>query len=112
MAIARALAHGPSIVLADEPTGNLDTEASREVFALLRRQHRERGTEFLVVTHDARIAAACDRVVRIVDGRIASGQGGPSADRSADRVQRRCSVALPVTLSGLSRARGRRVVRS
>jgi lipoprotein-releasing system ATP-binding protein len=71
VAIARALAHGPALVLADEPTGNLDTEASREVFALMRRQHRERGTAFLVVTHDARIADECDRVVRIVDGRMA-----------------------------------------
>jgi lipoprotein-releasing system ATP-binding protein len=71
VAIARALVMNPALVLADEPTGNLDTASSDEVFALLRRMHAERGTSFVVVTHDPRLAARCDRTVELVDGRIA-----------------------------------------
>lgn len=71
VAIARALVLEPPLVLADEPTGNLDTASSAEVFALLRRIHAERGTSFIVVTHDPRLAARCDRLVELVDGRIA-----------------------------------------
>ncbi len=79
VAIARALAHGPALVLADEPTGNLDTASSDEVFELMRRFNRERGTTFLLVTHDPRIAARCDRVLEIVDGRIVrDGPADPS----------------------------------
>ncbi|NWG75763.1 MAG: ABC transporter ATP-binding protein, partial [Rubrivivax sp.] len=72
VAVARALILEPALVLADEPTGNLDTASSDEVFALLRRIHEEVGTSFLVVTHDPRLAGRCDRIVEIVDGRIAS----------------------------------------
>ncbi|WP_438018612.1 ABC transporter ATP-binding protein [Sorangium sp. So ce315] len=71
VAIARALSRRPPLVLADEPTGNLDSESSAEVFALMRRFNRELGTTFLVVTHDPRIAEQCERVIEIVDGRIA-----------------------------------------
>jgi lipoprotein-releasing system ATP-binding protein len=71
VAIARALVLQPALVLADEPTGNLDTASSDEAFALLRRIHAERGTSFIVVTHDPRMAARCDRVIELVDGRIA-----------------------------------------
>jgi lipoprotein-releasing system ATP-binding protein len=71
VAIARALVMQPALVLADEPTGNLDTASSDEVFALLRQIHAERGTAFIVVTHDPRLAARCDRTVELVDGRIA-----------------------------------------
>jgi putative ABC transport system ATP-binding protein len=70
VAIARALAHRPALVLADEPTGNLDTASSDDVFELMRSMNREQGTTFLVVTHDPRIAERCGRVVEIVDGRI------------------------------------------
>jgi lipoprotein-releasing system ATP-binding protein len=77
VAIARALVLTPALVLADEPTGNLDTASSDEVFGLLRRMHAEVGTSFLIVTHDARLAARCDRIVEIVDGRIAN--DGPTA---------------------------------
>ncbi len=72
VAIARALVRRPSLVLADEPTGNLDTASSDEVFELMRRFNRELATTFLVVTHDTRIADRCDRVIEIVDGRIRS----------------------------------------
>ena len=70
VAIARALVLSPPLVLADEPTGNLDRHASDEVFALLRRMHAELNTSFLIVTHDPRLAARCDRLIELVDGRI------------------------------------------
>ncbi len=70
VAIARALANRPSLILADEPTGNLDSERSSEVLALLRRFNREHGQTFVLVTHDAEVGEACDRVVRMRDGRI------------------------------------------
>jgi lipoprotein-releasing system ATP-binding protein len=70
VAIARALVMEPPLVLADEPTGNLDTESGELVFEILRRVSARHGTAFLVVTHDERIAARCDRVLTMVDGRI------------------------------------------
>ncbi len=70
VAIARALALAPDLVLADEPTGNLDTHSADEAFALLRRFNRERGCAFIIVTHDPRLAARCDRVIELRDGRI------------------------------------------
>ncbi len=72
VAIARALALGSPLVLADEPTGNLDTHAADDIFALMRQFNRERGTAFLIVTHDPRLARRCDRIVELVDGKIAS----------------------------------------
>lgn len=71
VAIARALVLNPPLVLADEPTGNLDTASSDEVFALLRRMHAELNISFVIVTHDPRLAARCDRIIELVDGRIA-----------------------------------------
>lgn len=71
VAIARALVLQPLLVLADEPTGNLDTASSDEVFVLLRRIHEERGTSFVIVTHDSRLGERCDRLVELIDGRIA-----------------------------------------
>jgi lipoprotein-releasing system ATP-binding protein len=72
VAIARALARRPQLVLADEPTGNLDTRSSDEIFELMGRFNREAGTTFLIVTHDPRIADRCNRIVEIVDGRVKS----------------------------------------
>ena len=72
VAIARALAMRPPLVLADEPTGNLDTETSARVFALLREINRDEGTAFLIVTHDPSIAAQCERVIELVDGLVRS----------------------------------------
>ncbi|MBX3270118.1 MAG: ABC transporter ATP-binding protein [Sandaracinaceae bacterium] len=70
VAVARALMNAPPLVLADEPTGNLDTQSSDQVFALLLREQAERSTALVVVTHDPTLASRCARVVRLVDGRI------------------------------------------
>jgi lipoprotein-releasing system ATP-binding protein len=72
VAIARALITEPALLLADEPTGNLDTQTAGEVFELFRRVHRERGCAVLLVTHDPRLSANCDRTINLVDGRIVS----------------------------------------
>jgi len=72
VAIARALSCRPRLVLADEPTGNLDTQSANAVFELLRRFGADEATTFLIVTHDPRIADRCDRVIEMVDGRIQS----------------------------------------
>ena len=71
VAIARSLAADPALILADEPTGNLDTRSADSVFELMRRFNRERGVTFLIVTHILRLADRCDRIVEIVDGQIA-----------------------------------------
>ncbi len=69
-AIARALAGGPAVLLADEPTGNLDAGSGHGVLELLRDLNRERGLTMIVVTHDPQIAQQADRVVRLAEGRI------------------------------------------
>jgi lipoprotein-releasing system ATP-binding protein len=70
VAIARALSRKPPLLLADEPTGNLDTASADAVFTLLRQLNREIATSSLIVTHDPRIAERCDRTITIIDGRI------------------------------------------
>jgi lipoprotein-releasing system ATP-binding protein len=82
VAIARALMHAPPLVLADEPTGNLDTASAHAAFELMRRFNRESGTAFLIVTHDPRIAERCDRVIELADGRIAA-RGSPAVPRGS-----------------------------
>jgi putative ABC transport system ATP-binding protein len=81
VALARALAYRPAIVLADEPTGNLDRAAGRDVMELLRHMCRTLGQTVMVITHDPETASCADRVVRIEDGRLAmdssSGGGAP-----------------------------------
>lgn len=72
VAVARALVTRPALLLADEPTGNLDSQSAADVFALFRRFNREFGCAVLLVTHDGRLSAQCDRTITLVDGRIAS----------------------------------------
>jgi len=71
VAIARALVNKPSIVIGDEPTGNLDSKASENIYELLRKLNREHNQTFILVTHDERMAAKTDRIIRLVDGRVA-----------------------------------------
>ena len=70
VAVARALILEPRLVLADEPTGNLDTHTGEEVFALIKDLNRQRGITFVLVTHNEKLSAQADRVVRMVDGKI------------------------------------------
>ena len=77
VAIARAIVTEPQVLLADEPTGNLDSQRSHEIMALIQSLSRERGLTVLMVTHEADIAAYASRLVRFVDGRVASDQPNP-----------------------------------
>ena len=73
VAIARALAMDPALILADEPTGNLDTQSADAVLTMMRRVNQANGTSFLIVTHNMELARRCDRIVSVVDGRISLG---------------------------------------
>lgn len=79
VAISRAMVSEPVIILADEPTGNLDTKTAADVFALLRRFNEQFGCAVLVVTHDPRLAESCDRTITLVDGRIDGDMAGGGA---------------------------------
>jgi lipoprotein-releasing system ATP-binding protein len=81
VAIARALAMKPPLVLADEPTGNLDTKSADGVFDVLREINETSATTFLIVTHDPRLARRCDRIIELVDGHIRSDRPNPSVVR-------------------------------
>lgn len=72
VAIARALAGDPLIVLADEPTGNLDSKTRDEIFGLMRQVNRERETTFLIVTHERELGRRADRTIELLDGRVVS----------------------------------------
>lgn len=78
VAIARSLAMNPSLVLADEPTGNLDSVSADAVFDLMRRINKERSTTFLIVTHNLELAKRCDRILDVVDGQISGQETGAS----------------------------------
>ena len=80
VAIARALVNNPSIVIGDEPTGNLDSKSSENIYELLRKLNREHNQTFILVTHDERMAAKTDRIIRLVDGRIVEDSRNLSAE--------------------------------
>lgn len=73
VAIARALANNPSILLCDEPTGNLDTKSGKTVMDIIKRLNKEEGITIVLVTHDPAISEYADRIIRIIDGKIESG---------------------------------------
>jgi putative ABC transport system ATP-binding protein len=81
VALARALAPNPAILVADEPTGNLDENTGRQIIELLFAGHSERGTTLILVTHDTALAARCDRVMRMRSGRIDSDSAAEVAPR-------------------------------
>ena len=87
VAVARALMSRPTIVFADEPTGNLDSRTSAEVLGLLRRSVRELGQTTVMVTHEPSAAAYADRVVIVADGRIAGQIDDPSQDQILDALR-------------------------
>ncbi len=91
LAIARALANEPTLLLADEPTGALDSEGGREVLELFRRLHVD-GQTILMVTHSDEVAAGADRIVQMRDGRI---EGGP-APADPDRVAVSAEPVSPI----------------
>ncbi len=80
VAIARALIADPSVILADEPTGNLDSRTSEEILDLIWRINEEDGVSFLLVTHDAQVASRADRCLRLADGVIEDGTGRPAGE--------------------------------
>ena len=76
VAIARALALRPPLILADEPTGNLDTKSAYAVFELMRKVNADSGTTFLMVTHNLEMAQRCDRIIDLVDGQVVGAHAG------------------------------------
>lgn len=80
VALARALANKPAVIFADEPTGNLDSRTTIEVMGLLKNSSRKYNQTILMVTHNEAIAQTCDRIIRIEDGRIASGGQSPEKE--------------------------------
>ena len=86
VAVARALVTRPALLLADEPTGNLDSKSAAEVFALFRKFNRDYGCAVLLVTHDPRLSEQCDRTISLVDGNIASDvRAGAANERGPER---------------------------
>ena len=85
--MARALITRPAVVFADEPTGNLDSSAGRDVLALLRRAVDDFGQTIVMVTHDAGAAAVADRVVFLADGQVVDDRSGLTVEEILDRIK-------------------------
>jgi predicted ABC-type transport system involved in lysophospholipase L1 biosynthesis ATPase subunit len=111
VAIARALVHEPKLLLADEPTGNLDEETARQVFPLVMSLVRKHGATLLLVTHDRRLAASADRVLEMRDGKLLAAPDaadphrlGAGADASSAGAQKlRAGEARPASSEDLPR---------
>jgi putative ABC transport system ATP-binding protein len=88
VAVARALASKPTIVFADEPTGNLDSRTGAEILAFMRRAVRELGQTIVMVTHDPVAASYADRVIFLADGKIVDEMTEPTAERVLDRMKK------------------------
>ncbi|MEY2470441.1 MAG: putative transport system ATP-binding protein [Actinomycetota bacterium] len=104
VAIARALSTGPRVILADEPTGNLDTRTGHEIMVILRRLVDEIGQTVVLITHDADIAAAAPRVIRVRDGRIVADASGAELTRQAATPAAPTVAAAPVVTMPASSA--------
>ncbi len=84
VAIARALVNGPKVIFGDEPTGNLDSASSAEIIEMMHDINEATGTTFVLVTHDPNVAATCDRVFHMLDGRVTNGQRGSDDHRDGN----------------------------
>ena len=106
VAIARAIVTDPQVLLADEPTGNLDTQRSREIMDLIAALNRDRGLTVLMVTHEADMAAYARRIVRFVDGRIASDTATSTSTAAAAAAVTAGSMVTSAAMSPAAAAAG------
>ena len=110
VAVARALVMQPTVLLADEPTGDLDEQTAESLHGLLRDMHRTYGLTSIIATHNPRLAAACDRVLRLEGGRLTAAATWSGADRRCRRqIQRQasCQPRHALHVAGAARPSGR-----